>query len=67
MDNSLIAMLLFDSGLLIVLVGLLAYHVKHSKKERKKTEQIQKDLDEERQKTNKFHVSVEEIKRLTKG
>lgn len=65
--DKLLLMLIFDSALLIVLVGLLAYHVRFARRERRKTEQIQLDLEQEREKTNKFHVSVEEIRRMTKG
>ena len=67
MDNGLIALLLFDALLFLVLIGLLTYHIRHLRKDRKKTEQILIDLDSERQKTNKFKVSLEEIQRMTKG
>lgn len=65
--NSMTLILLLDVGLLIVLVCLLSYHIRQSQDKRKKTEQIEQELDTEREKTNKFHVSVAEIKRMTKG
>lgn len=65
--DRLTILLLVDVGMLIVLVGLLSYHIRHSRKDRKKTEQIEQELDTERQKTNKFHVSIEEIRKMTKG
>ena len=64
--NSTIAILVFDALLLLVLIGMLAHHIRQNKHARKKTEQITQELYNEREKTEKFHVSIEEIMRLTK-
>lgn len=66
MDN-LLLFLVVDSLLLAVLVGLISYHVRQSRRERQKTEHIKEQLERERAKTNKFHVDIEQIKRMTKG
>lgn len=65
MDN-LILFLIVDLGFLLILVALLFYAISKSRREGRKTEKIKQNLEEERQKTNKFHVSIEEIRRLTK-
>ena len=65
--NETLALLIFDAGLLIVLILMLGYHIRSIKKDRKKTAYIRQELENERQKTEKFHVSLEEIKQMTKG
>jgi len=65
--NSTIAILVFDALLLMILIGMLVHHIRQNKHTRKKTAQITQELEHEREKTNKFHVSIEEIRRMTKG
>ena len=64
--NSTIALLIFDAILFIVLILILIYHLRSIKKYHKKTAYIRKELDNEREKTNKFNVTVEEIRQMTK-
>jgi len=65
--NSTIALLIFDAILFLIIILMLGYHLRSIKKDRKKTAYIRQELENERQKTEKFHVSLEEIKRMTKG
>jgi Na+/melibiose symporter-like transporter len=65
--NETQALLIFDAGLFLVLILMLIYHIKNFKKDRKKTAYIRQELENEREKTNKFHVSVEEIRSMTKN
>jgi hypothetical protein len=57
----------FNVVLTGILLGMIGYHRYGMRKDRQKTEAIRQDLETEREKTNKFHVSVEEIRRMTKG
>jgi cell division protein FtsL len=65
--DSITIILLLDVILLTVLVCLLSYHIRQNKHDRKKTEQIEQELEAEHEKTNKFHVSIEEIRSMTKN
>lgn len=67
MDRITIAIIL-DVLILLFLGGIVGFHTHlFKKRDHKKTEQIKEELEEEREKTNKFHVSIEEIRRMTKG
>lgn len=64
--DSVAALLLFDAILFLILLGMLWYHIRFTRKERQKTEEIREDLSQEHEKTKKFHVSLEEIRNMTK-
>jgi hypothetical protein len=65
--NGTSALLIFDAFLFGILILMLGYHLRSIKKDRKKTAYIREELENERQKTEKFHVSLEEIRKMTKG
>jgi len=64
--SSIIALLIFDALLFIILILMLGYHLRSLKKDRKKTAYIRQELENEREKTNKFHVTLDEIRGMTK-
>jgi len=67
MDNTTIIIGL-DIAILLFLVGMVVFHIRLIRKHNhQKTEKIEQELETERAKTEKFHVSIEEIRKLTKG
>jgi len=62
-----VATVIFHIFLLCLFISSVMLHRRKIKNEKKKTEKIEQFIETEREKTNKFHVTVEEIRRMTKG